>query len=76
MQICEPVHVESLVFVERHAFYESSEVLVDAETLQVLGDGCLDALIEGGEVGAGVLFHLTLESVGLLLSGDISGDHD
>ena len=38
LKVREPVHVKSLVFVEGHAFDESTEVLVDAEAFQVLSD--------------------------------------
>ena len=46
-QVREPVHVETLVLVKRHALDESTEMFSDAETFEVLGEGCLDTFIEG-----------------------------
>ena len=45
-QVREPVHVEALVLVKRHALNESAKVFIDAEAFEVLGQGRLDTFVE------------------------------
>jgi hypothetical protein len=63
-----------LIFVEGHALNKGTKMLVDAEALEVLCQGSLDALVEGREVGSSVLLDLTLKTVELLLVADIGAD--
>jgi len=74
VEVGEPVHVEALVLVERHALNEGTKVLVDAETLKVLGESGLDPLIKGGKIGTGILLDLAFKTVELLYLGDIGAD--
>ena len=49
-------------------------MLVDAEAFQVFGQGSLDPLIEGREVGTGILFNLAFKAMERLDLVDIVGD--
>ena len=48
--VLQPLHVQALVLVERHALDESSHVLVHSEALEVLHDAGLNALVERVEL--------------------------
>lgn len=56
LEAIEPVHVEALILIEGHALNEGTKVLVDAEAFKVLGQGRLDSLVQGGEVGTTIQF--------------------
>lgn len=73
LQVAEPVHVQALVLVERHAFDESAKVLVDAEAFKVLGQGSLDPFVERGEIGTSILLDLALKTMELLDLVDVVG---
>lgn len=74
LKVAKPLHVQSLVFVKRHALDEGSEVLVHTKSFQVLGHGGLDSLVKGGVVGTTVLLHLSVEAVGLAVGAEVLRD--
>ena len=74
LEVGEPVHVEALVLVERHALNEGAEVLVDTEAFEVLGQSRLDSLVKCREVGTGILLDLALKAVEFLHLTDVVAD--
>ena len=71
LALLEPVHVEALVLVKRHALNKGRQMFVNAVSFEVLGQRGLNAFFEGGEVGARILTHLSLETVNLAICGDV-----
>ena len=75
LEVSQPVHVESLIFIQRHAFNKGCQVLIETKSCQVIKQRVLDSFIKSHKLRACIVLKTSLESVRLELSIDVLGDH-
>lgn len=74
LELWEPVHVKSLIFIQWHAFNEGSEMFVNTVTIEVLWKSSLDSFVKSWEIWTSITLHLSLKSVNLLWFSNVVWD--
>lgn len=72
----EPLHVEALLLIEGVVLNEGGKLFVNAVALEVLDEGGLEALVQGGELGTTEVLDLSLEAGHFLVLFNVGDDGD